>query len=130
MLGSGIVSKCSCSWDLGHLEEQALQLLLIQAPAYWAITLGLEIDRSSSHLFTVSSQNGSHVYAWRSGVRLANPSLQRASGNRRQLEGSGAHQEVQRSEVDPTQGLQCSSFLVMTYFLLGDYSILPKIDQI
>ena len=25
-----------------------------------------------------------------------------------------------------TQGLQCSSFLVMTYFLLRDYNILPK----
>ena len=25
-----------------------------------------------------------------------------------------------------TQGLQCSSFLVMTYFLLREYNILPK----
>ena len=25
-----------------------------------------------------------------------------------------------------TPKLQCSSFLVMTYFLLGDYSMLPK----
>ena len=27
---------------------------------------------------------------------------------------------------DSTQGLQCSSFLVMTYSLLRDYNILPK----
>ena len=27
---------------------------------------------------------------------------------------------------DSTKRLQCSSFLVMTYFLLTDYSLLPK----
>ena len=30
------------------------------------------------------------------------------------------------SRSETTQGLQCSSFLVMTYFLLRDYNLLPK----
>ena len=29
-------------------------------------------------------------------------------------------------DQDSTQRLECSSFLVMTYFLLRDYNILPK----
>ena len=33
---------------------------------------------------------------------------------------------VVRVQGEPTQRLQCSAFLVMTHFLLRDYSILPK----
>ena len=35
-------------------------------------------------------------------------------------------EEASKGYMVHTQGLQCSSFLLMTYLLLRDYNILPK----